>query len=93
MTTLTVLHLSVAVRPSDTLIFGDLKEMKGKSNKECYFVTRNYGVHGVHRKQIVLMSRMGFEKHEIKAQIVFISKSQGHKRNCRENTLDMRKHA
>ena len=93
MTTLTVLHLSVAVRPSDTLIFGDLKVMKGKSNKECNFVTRNYGAHSRQRKQIVLMSRMGFEKHEIKAQIVLISKSQGHRRDCRQNTLDMKKHA
>ena len=72
LTTLTVLHLSVAVRPSDTLIFGDLKKMKGKSNKECYFVTRSYGAHSRQRKQIVLMSRMGFEKHEIKAQIVLV---------------------
>ena len=61
LTTLTVLHLSVAVRPSDTLIFGDLKEMKGKSIKKCYFVTRNYGTHGMYRTQTVLMSRMGFE--------------------------------
>ena len=68
LTTLTVLHLSVAVRPSDTLIFGDLKKMKGKSNKECYFVTRNYGAHSRQRKQIVLMSRMGFEKLVIKTQ-------------------------
>ena len=60
---------------------------------KCYFVTRNYGAHSMQRNQIVLMSRTGFEKLEIKAQIVLISKSQDHKRDCRENTLDKRKHA
>ena len=30
LTTLTVRHLSVAVRPNDTLIFGDLKQRDSK---------------------------------------------------------------